>query len=247
MIIAATGTGLLGLPMRFDMTPDYVDRQPAPGLDVARIIEPRDPVADAADDSDHDPVIHFQAWPEWEGYTFPAMPMERAMPGFFAINGKADPETETVQLRPEARVRVRFIGSISGINHPMHIHGGLFQVVEPDGCPVPVDGHWAKDTLDDAPGERDDVIREAGEPGKWLLHCQINHHTSNENVEVDGGGGLMLILAVLPSWPARWGSAWRRSRSQTGMTGTGLAESGLMPGTIAVTRPQREPHLVSAL
>mgnify|MGYP006202278191 CR=1 FL=1 len=39
-----------------------------------------------------------------------------------------------------------------------------------------------------APGERYDVLWEAREPGKWLLHCHIAHHTTNNNVEVEGGG-----------------------------------------------------------
>ncbi len=39
-------------------------------------------------------------------------------------------------------------------------------------------------------------IWEAREPGKWLLHCHINHHTTNDNREQHGGGGLMLILNV---------------------------------------------------
>ena len=38
----------------------------------------------------------------------------------------------------------------------------------------------------------------AREPGKWLLHCHIAHHTTNNNVEVEGGGGLMLIIEVAP-------------------------------------------------
>ena len=40
------------------------------------------------------------------------------------------------------------------------------------------------------------VIREAREPGRWLLHCHINHHTTNDNREKDGAGGLTLILEV---------------------------------------------------
>jgi FtsP/CotA-like multicopper oxidase with cupredoxin domain len=41
------------------------------------------------------------------------------------------------------------------------------------------------------------VLWEARNPGKWLLHCHIAHHTTN-NVETEGGGGLMLILEVAP-------------------------------------------------
>jgi FtsP/CotA-like multicopper oxidase with cupredoxin domain len=174
---------------------DHVDRQQALGLYGALIIDPRDP-ADAAYDYDHDLVIQVQEWLEREGYTYPAMPMEGALPNFFTINGKAYPETETVRMRVGEKLRVRFIGSSSGFIHPMHIHGGPFQIVETDGYPVPEAGQWIKDTVNVGPGERYDVIWEAREPGKWLIHCHINHHTTNDNVEVEGGGGLMLIIEV---------------------------------------------------
>ena len=53
-----------------------------------------------------------------------------------------------------------------------------------------------KDTVNVGPGERYDVIWEAREPGKWLLHCHINHHTTNDNREEQGAGGLTLIIDV---------------------------------------------------
>ena len=177
---------------------DHVDRQQALGLYGALIIDPRDPAVDAAYDYDHDLVIQLQEWLEREGYTYPAMPMEGGLPNFFTINGKAYPETETVRMRVGEKLRVRFIGSSSGFIHPMHIHGGPFQIVETDGYPVPDAAQWTKDTVNVAPGERYDVIWEAREPGKWLIHCHINHHTTNDNVEVDGGGGLMLVIDVQP-------------------------------------------------
>src|SRR3712207_9236777 len=71
-----------------------------------------------------------------DGYTFPAMPMEGALPNFFTINGKAYPETETVDLKVGERLLVRFIGSSSAFIHPMHIHGGPSRIVEADGYPV---------------------------------------------------------------------------------------------------------------
>jgi FtsP/CotA-like multicopper oxidase with cupredoxin domain len=40
------------------------------------------------------------------------------------------------------------------------------------------------------------VIWTAREPGKWLVHCHIPHHTTNNNVEVDGGGGLTMLIDV---------------------------------------------------
>ena len=61
---------------------------------------------------------------------------------------------------------------------------------------MPEAARLVKDTVDIAPGERYDVVWEARRPGKWLLHCHINHHVTNDNREEHGGGGLMLILDV---------------------------------------------------
>jgi FtsP/CotA-like multicopper oxidase with cupredoxin domain len=175
---------------------DDPDRQQALGLYGALIIEPKDAAARPA--VDQELVIQLQEWTEREGYTFPAMPMEGLMPNFFTINGKAYPATETVRARVGDRLRIRFIGSQSAFIHPMHIHGGPFTVIATDGVPIPEVARYEKDTVIVAPGERYDVIWTAREPGKWLLHCHINHHTTNDNVEEKGGGGMMMIIQVSP-------------------------------------------------
>jgi FtsP/CotA-like multicopper oxidase with cupredoxin domain len=182
----------------FYHTHDHVDRQQALGLYGALIIDPADPAADYAYDYDHELVVQLQEWLEREGYTYPAMPMEGALPNYFTINGKAYPATETVRLRVGEKLLVRFVGTNSGFIHPMHIHGGPFRIVETDGYPVPEAAQLTKDTVNVGPGERYDVIWEARQPGKWLLHCHINHHTTNNNVEQEGGGGLMLVIEVTP-------------------------------------------------
>jgi FtsP/CotA-like multicopper oxidase with cupredoxin domain len=173
-----------------------VDRQQALGMYGALIIDPLSPPAEAAYDKEL--LVQLQEWLFRDGYTFPAMPMEGGMPNFFTINGKAYPETETVNLKVGERLLVRFIGSSSAFIHPMHIHGGPFRIVATDGYPVPEGAQWTKDTVNVGPGERYDVIWEAREPGKWLLHCHINHHTTNDNREEEGAGGLRLILNVAP-------------------------------------------------
>ena len=170
-----------------------VDRQQALGLYGALIVAPRDGVATTAD---QELVVQLQEWNEREGYTFPAMPMEGVMPNFFTINGKAYPDTETVRLRVGDELLVRFIGSQSAFIHPMHIHGGPFTIIAADGVPVSEAARLEKDTINVGPGERFDVVWTAREPGRWLLHCHINHHVTNDNVEEAGGGGLMLILEV---------------------------------------------------
>lgn len=173
---------------------DNADRQEALGMYGAFIVDPKDPSTEPA--ADQDVVIQLQEWLEKEGYTFPAMPMDGGQPNFFTINGKAYPATETVRARVGDRIRFRFIGTNSGFIHPMHIHGGPFEIVATDGIPVAESARIRKDTVNVAPGERYDVIWTAREPGRWLLHCHINHHTTNDNVEEQGAGGLTIVIEV---------------------------------------------------
>lgn len=80
--------------------------------------------------------------------------------------------------------------------HPMHVHGGPFEVVAIDGVTLNEGARYQADTVNVGPGQRYDVIWTARKPGKWLVHCHIPHHTANNNVEQQGGGGLMLVLDV---------------------------------------------------
>jgi FtsP/CotA-like multicopper oxidase with cupredoxin domain len=172
------------------------DRQQALGMYGALIVDPEDPSADESYDYDLEYTIQLQEWLEKEGYTYPAMLMEGAMPNFFTINGKSYPKTETIDMKVGEKVRLRFIGSNNNFVHPMHVHGGPFKVVQTDGNPVPETAQIEKDTVNVGPGERYDVIWEAREPGKWLVHCHIPHHTTNDNVEEEGGGGLTMVINV---------------------------------------------------
>lgn len=63
------------------------DRQQGLGLYDASIVDPKDPASQPV--ADKEAVIQLQEWTVKDGYTFPAMPMEGAMPNFFTINGKA--------------------------------------------------------------------------------------------------------------------------------------------------------------
>jgi Multicopper oxidase len=61
------------------------------------------------------------------------MLMEGRLPNYFTINGKAYPETDAIYVRVGRRIRLRFIGTNNNFMHPMHVHGGPFEVVARDG------------------------------------------------------------------------------------------------------------------
>lgn len=164
------------------------DVQVSAGLYAPFIIDPKEPVAQP----DVDVTLMISEWLVRGGQTYAAMPMSGMEPNFFTLNGKAFPATETINVKKGERVRIRLIG-IGQFIHPMHLHGLPFKIVATDGHPVPEAAQLTKDTVSVAPGERYDIEFVASEPGQWMLHCHILHHTTNDNVEP---GGLMLVVNV---------------------------------------------------
>jgi len=167
------------------------DRQQPLGLYGALIIDNPAAPLDVA----HEQVITLGEWTVIGSESYPAMQLEDMLPNYFTFNGKSYPATETVQAKVGERVLFRLIGSGQFI-HPIHIHGGPFEIVATDGNPVPASARLTKDTVLVGPGERYDVVWTARNPGKWMLHCHINHHITNDGAEVDGGGGMTMIIDV---------------------------------------------------
>lgn len=173
---------------------DHVDRQQTLGLYGVLLIDPVEEKDELK--ADHEYTIQLQEWLVRDGLTYPAMPMEGAMPNYFTINGRAYPSTDTIHMKVGETLKVRFVGSSSGFIHPMHMHGGPFTVVARDGETLAPAARYQADTVNVGPGQRYDVIWPARKAGKWLIHCHISHHTANNNTEQSGGGGLMMIIDV---------------------------------------------------
>jgi len=172
------------------------DRQQALGLYGALIIRPRDSAAEPK--ANYEYVVQLQEWLNRDGQTYPAMLMEGGLPNFFTINGKAWPATDTLHMKVGETIKLRIIGTNNNFIHPMHMHGGPFTVVARDGVLLNPVARFQADVINVGPGQRWDVIWPAREPGKWIFHCHIPHHTLNNNVEERGAGGLTLLIDVAP-------------------------------------------------
>lgn len=166
------------------------DVQVSAGLYAPFIIDPKEPEVNPAD---VDKTLMISESLLRDGQTFAPMPMTGMEPNFFTINGKAFPATEEITVKKGERVRLRLIG-IGQFIHPMHLHGIPFKIVATDGHAVPEAAQLTKDTVTVAPGERYDIEFVATEPGQWMVHCHILHHTTNDNIEP---GGLMLMINVV--------------------------------------------------
>ena len=173
---------------------DHPDRQQGLGLYGALLIAPKDSAADVKADLEY--TIQLQEWLKREWLTYPAMLMEGGLPNYFTINGKSYPETDTVSMKVGQTIKIRFIGTNNNFVHPMPVHGGPFQVVARDGEALAENQRFLADTVNVGPGQRYDVVWTARRPGRWLVHCHIPHHTTNNNVEQKGAGGLTLVLNV---------------------------------------------------
>ena len=164
------------------------DRQVGLGLSGALIIDP--PGSNAY------PVERTVMIGEWSldpssGETHPAMDMAGAQPTYFTLNGKSYPANETVHVRRGQRVLMRLIGA-GQFTHPMHLHGAEFWVVAVDGHPARGPAN-VQDTVLIGSGQRDDLVFQFARPGKWIFHCHIGHHLTNNG---SSPGGLTMIFDV---------------------------------------------------
>lgn len=165
------------------------DKQISVGLSGAFII---DPPGGLVSKPVIDKVLMLNEWRIIDGQTYAAMPATGMDGNFLTVNGKAYPDTETIDAKVGQKIRLRFIGSGQMI-HPMHLHGFPFKIVATDGNDVPETAQLTKDVVSVAPGERYDVEFTPDRPGKWMLHCHIPHHTTNDHHEP---GGLMMMINV---------------------------------------------------
>lgn len=93
----------------------------------------------------------------------------------WTMNGKTYPNTERIFVKPGDSAIVRFTNK-TDMNHPMHLHGHTFDIVEIDGRALmrPL----AKDIALVRPNGGTLAWRfdATSPPGRWLLHCHNDVH-----------------------------------------------------------------------
>lgn len=91
----------------------------------------------------------------------------------FTVNGRAFPDVPPILAR-EGDVEIWAVENDSEMDHPFHLHGMFFRVLDVNGIAPPQVG-W-KDTVN---VPRKSTLRFAvryGEPGTWMYHCHILEH-----------------------------------------------------------------------
>ena len=95
---------------------------------------------------------------------------------FSTINGKTgDASGGAITIHRGDMVRIRLYNA-SNLNHSMHLHGHDEVLVSKNGHAVP---QVRETTQDVAPGDFYEIEFKADNPGNWIFHCHVPHHTSN--------------------------------------------------------------------
>ncbi|MNO63760.1 Copper resistance protein A precursor [compost metagenome] len=93
----------------------------------------------------------------------------------YTINDRVFSELPTLQVKTGDNVKITFVND-GEVDHPMHVHGHFFRVLEKNG--EKVNSAILKDTVLVKPGEKIVVSFTADNPGNWMIHCHELHHAS---------------------------------------------------------------------
>lgn len=137
---------------------------------------------------DRDFALMLSEWRLDPGTTRPN-PNEMTEFNVFTINSKVYPATAPLVVKRGERVRIR-LGNLSAMDHhPIHLHGYQFQVTETDGGRIPDSAQFPANTVLVPVGSTRAFEFVADEPGDWVMHCHMTHHTMNQM----GHGGPNMI------------------------------------------------------
>jgi FtsP/CotA-like multicopper oxidase with cupredoxin domain len=102
------------------------------------------------------------------------------------INGQAMDMERVDVVAPLGATEIWSVENLVGMDHPFHLHGFQFQVLDRDGVPEPFPS-W-KDTVNVARHQTVRfVVRYENHPGNWMFHCHILDHEDH---------GMMGVLQV---------------------------------------------------
>ena len=111
----------------------------------------------------------------------PDKPVQRSLPSVlggnmmtytWTINGAAYPNRNSLNVKEGERIEL-VISNTTGMSHPMHLHGHVFEVTEIDGQKI---AGAKRDTILVPPKSTIKVVFDADNPGVWAYHCHILYH-----------------------------------------------------------------------
>lgn len=150
------------------------------------VVEPREPLP-LEKRVTKDAVLMFSGWNSKVADTYGAGGHPGDVINYFSINAKSFPMTQPLRVREGDVLRMRLYAATIPV--AFHLHGHDMLVTHKDGLPLPAP--YFADVVGMMPGERYDVIVEMNNPGLWMTHDHVDHHTTNDGRE---HGGSMLVV-----------------------------------------------------
>ncbi len=111
----------------------------------------------------------------------------------WSMNGQTIAPSNTIRIQKGERVRF-VLNNRTMMNHPMHLHGHFFRVLNQQGKHAPL-----KHTIDVAPMQTTVIEFDANEEKDWFFHCHILYHMKGgmeRIVHYDGTEADAATLAV---------------------------------------------------
>jgi FtsP/CotA-like multicopper oxidase with cupredoxin domain len=118
---------------------------------------------------------------------------------FLTFNGRCAPMTTPLVVRLGNRVRLRFVNFSTADHHPIHLHGHTWWVTGTEGGRIPEAGWLPGNNVLVGVAQARDVEFIANNPGDWIMHCHMFHHTMNHMVSMAGP-----MMRVAPTDPRGW-------------------------------------------
>ena len=150
------------------------------------IIDPKEPT-ELEKKVTKDAVLMFSGWNSAVAQEYGKGGQPGEVLNYFSINGKSHPMNQPLRVKEGDVLRMRLYAATIPVSFHLHGHDAL--VTHKDG--LPLDKPLPIDVLAMAPGERYDVIVHMNNPGLWMTHDHIEHHTTNNGK--DHGGSMLVI------------------------------------------------------
>ena len=109
----------------------------------------------------------------------------------WSINGQYWPNVKPEFVKKGERVKI-VIYNDSGMAHPMHFHGHVFQLVGINGHKI--DGYKGN-TVVVLPKSKVSLVFDANDPGIWAFHCHLLYHL---------GAGMMTTINYASITPKKF-------------------------------------------
>jgi FtsP/CotA-like multicopper oxidase with cupredoxin domain len=120
----------------------------------------------------------------------------------WSMNGEILRPSNTIRIRKGERVRFE-MSNRTMMNHPMHLHGHFFRVLNGQGDRAPL-----KHTVDVAPMQTTVIEFDANEEKDWFFHCHVLYHMKSGMERIVHYEGTEVDAATLAVRPRLYDDSW---------------------------------------